>query len=313
MRSAPFLACLGLLLASGARADDAPSIAPKVKTVLDAMVKAYRSLSALDQETTYSEDAPGGIVKSRLVVQRPNKLLLEVLQKVPERAQPVVARFLCDGKEFFTYQEAQGWYTREKAPKNLAGFREIASSLEMAMLVGLNPFETLTQQARAARLEEPAQVDAVMTDVVLVDVGSDDRTGEARFYIGQEDRLLRRFTFHSKPIPKPDPSPPAQPEPPLYPDETPSEPAPPPPPRVIAFHYDNHLILNRAIPRTTFTWTTPPGALLYQPLSSLLAPQNPKKKPGITILGKPLDTSQPTRVLTQRDLFEMAKRQRRRR
>jgi len=298
-----------LLFAPGARADDVPVFDPKAKGVLDAMVRAYRDLRTLDQETTYSEDAPGGLARSRLVAQRPNKILLEVLRKTPGRPQPVVTRVLCDGKELFTYQEAQGWYTREEAPKNFAGFRGFASSLEMAMLIGIDPFVDLLQQARALRLGEPVLVDAVMTDVALIDIGDEDRTGEARLYVGQQDHLLRRFVFESKVIPKPEPPQPMESMTPPDPDAPPAGPLPP---RVIAFQYDNRVFANKEIVKSVFTWSTPPGALLYQDTNSLLAPQPQKGRASVFTQGKPLDVSKPTKPLSQRDLFKMARKQKRR-
>src|SRR5438105_11111535 len=65
---------------SAAGMQESPSVEARARAALEAMSRAYRALKTLDQETTYSASgtAMGRLVKSRLVVQRPNRLLLEV-------------------------------------------------------------------------------------------------------------------------------------------------------------------------------------------------------------------------------------------
>lgn len=298
----------------GARGQEA--IEPQAKAALEAMVQAYRSLHSLEQDTTYSASGTmaRSMVKSRLVIQRPNRLLLEVTQRTAERAEPVLRRFLSDGKDLYSYNDLQNYYSKDKAPRDLAGFRELASSIEMAALMGVDPFQVLAAQAKSVKMETPAEVDGVPTDVVLLDSSNPDRTAEVRFYLGQKDHLIRRFTLDSKEIPKPEPPKPAQPDPNDDPNLPPLEPLGPPPP--VHFEYVNQVYADRAIPGSVFHWQEPPGALLYQGATAFL---NQKGKAGRYKIAspldlynttEPLDLSKPTRKVSARELVEKANKQR---
>ncbi len=297
--------CLCLALAPGVCAQERAAIDPGAKKALDEMVRAYRRLRTLDQESVYTVSGMGSapMVRSRLVFQRPNRLLIETFQKIPDRTIPLLTRLLSDGKDLYTYQEAQGYYTRVKAPKNLEGLREFVMSLEMAALTGLNPFEELEKQARAVRLEGTEPLDGVLTDVILLDMSTPDRLSEARLYIGQKDRLLRRFQLDQRdredPAPVPD-------SPRSSADEPPRLKEPP-----LLYRYDNRVLANGSLPKETFRWVPPPNAMLYLPPEEMFDPRR-NRNPVILPSGKPLDTSRTTKPLTYKDLLEQAKRQRRR-
>src|SRR5205085_10028371 len=94
--------------------------------------------------------------------------------------EPVLSRFLCDGKTFYVYRQQIGAYSKTKAPKNLQGFQSISISMEMALLTGLDPVGQMLKQARAVRLDEPVVVDGAMTNQVVLDTGTAARSGETR-------------------------------------------------------------------------------------------------------------------------------------
>jgi hypothetical protein len=275
-----FQACISFVLAAltaNAFAQSAPVTDPQIDAnaihILQVMTKAYRGIHHLQQDTIYSAEDNRVInfVRSKLVLQRPNHVSIELYQDVPAFQEPVVTRFQCDGKFVYSYLQEKGYYTREKAPKGFDDFKLISSSLEMAAITGLDPFAMLVKQSRAVRLEPSETVDGVATDVVVLDSGTPDKTANTKLYIGQQDHLIRRFVFESIPIEKPAPPKP-DPAVPQYKD--PNE-APPPiniKPRAIRMAYENHVILDKEPPKDSFTWVTPSNAFLYQERTSILDP-----------------------------------------
>jgi len=280
-------------------------IEPEARNVLAASVKAYGHLKTIEMETTYSGDSGGFIkpVRSRLLLQRPNRLLYEVWHNVPGMGRTTVKRYLCDGRDYYIYDETEGYYSRFKAPKDLKQLGIAGAGVELAAISGSNPFDGLEKQVRAARLEGVAEVNGQAADVVMLDSGNQDRTGEARFYISRSDHLILRFTFESIHIDRPDKKPPPLPR--LNPDDPPEQELHQPP---VKFSYDNKYILNPSIPASAFAWTTPPGAMLYEPLSQILDKHRFADRPAYMVVGK---KGKPQKALTYRELLEQAKKQRR--
>ncbi len=282
------------------------AITPEARTVMDEAVRAYRALRTLDQETTYDG---GPVIKAHLTVQRPNRLLFEVTEHAITGSGSAVRRFLCDGKMFYSYSQEKGIYTQALAPRDFSGFHYLASTVELAALTGVDAVSHLLEGARSGRLVEPAVVDGVQTDVVSLDMGNEDRTGEVRLYFGQSDHLLRRFTFDSKPIPKPV----KQPDPPDDPNLPPLDPETPGLPLHVA--YDNRVMVDKPLAKDTFRWIRPADALLY----TTAATAQPRGKKGARnglIIAQPVDTSnptepqdlsKPTRKITAGELMKRAK------
>src|SRR5207253_868254 len=119
--------------------------------------KAYRDIRQLQQDTTYSreDNRVSNFVRSRLVLQRPNRISIELYQDVAAFPEPVITRFQCDGKNVYSYMQEKGYYTREKAPKGFDDYKFISTSLEMAAVTGLDPFTMLLKQSHAARVQAP--------------------------------------------------------------------------------------------------------------------------------------------------------------
>jgi outer membrane lipoprotein-sorting protein len=306
------LTALTVLLTTAKAFSQEPSVDTRAKGVLAEMVAAYRKLRTLDQESTYaaSGSALGRLIKSRLVVQRPNKLFLEMTERTPELPQPVVRRYQSDGKSFYSYFESHGVFTMAKAPKDLSGFKDLATNLEMAALAGVDPFATLARQARSVKMEEPAEAGGMPVDVVAVDFSDEFRTGEARLYIGKEDRLLRRFTFDTTPTPRP---PPPKTETTPDPDELPLD--PPLPPKPTHFEYESKVSLNKEVGKDTFKWIAPPGAMLMRedPLAYLDQSRKDRKRAyqlaepiDFSNVAEPKDLSKPTKKVFASDLIKKA-------
>jgi len=282
--------------------EDRRVIEPEARRLLTEMVRAFRSLKSLEMQTTYTGDM-GGFSKplrARLVLRRPNRLLYEVWQNTPGIGRTTVKRYLCDGRSLYIYDEAQGYYTREKAPRDLSRMGLAGLGLEFAALSGTNPFERLETQVHTARLLGLDTVGDEAVDVVLLDSSTPDRTSEARLFISRSDRLLRRFAYESVVLKQPVKEPPQDP---LNPDDPPEQELHIPP---VRFHYDNTITANLRLPDSLFIWKTPPGALLYEPLTQMLDPNRYRNRPSYEIVGK---DGKPVKALTYRDLVEMAKKQ----
>ena len=294
---------LAMAFAAGARAD----VQPAAKRLLGEMVKAYRSLKSVQMETTYTGN-PGGFSKplrSQLTMRRPNRLLYEIWQSVPGVGANSVMRYLCDGRHLYIYNQAERYYTRERAPRDLKSLRLTNAGIEYAAMTGSDPFANIEKEARSVRLEGIADVEGELVDVVLLDTGSPDRTALARFFISRNDRLIRRFTFESIPIEK-QPQAPPPPRERLNPDDPPEQELRRLP---VRFGYDTKVTTNLKVPDGLFAWETPADALLYEPLEQMLSP-NREWRPGYVIVGKDGKRQKP---LTYGDLVKMGKQQQKRR
>jgi outer membrane lipoprotein-sorting protein len=284
----------------------APNVQPEVKTLLAETVKAYRSLRSVQMQTTFNGN-PGGFTKpqrSQLTMRRPNLLLYELWQGIPGVTASSVMRYQCDGKALYIYNEAERYYTREKAPRDLKGLRLSNAGVEFAAMTGSDPFANIEKQVRSARIEGVADVEGELTDVVLLDTGNEDRTGEARFYIARSDRLIRRFTFESIPLKAPVKPPPRGKLNPDDPDEEQELRQLP-----VRFGYDTKITPNAKVPNSLFAWEAPADALLYQPLEQMLSPNRDDQRPAYVIVGKDGKRHKP---LTFGDLVKMAKQQQKR-
>jgi outer membrane lipoprotein-sorting protein len=290
--------------AAFAQAKTDSSVDPKARQALDAMARAYRSVGTFQQETVYaaSDTSVSGAARTRLVLQKPNKLLVETSQKGGPGEPPFVSRYQCDGKFVYAYNSTQGWYTKEKAPKDVKGFQMLAISVEMAAISGLDPVTALLRQASSVTLEEPAEVDGVETDVVAIRINSADRRAETRLYVGRKDHFLRRFTFYSEVIPKPEPEKPARQFDPNNPND---RPVPPPPP--VKFSYDNIVSVDKPLGKDLFSWVAPPNAFEYRPLTGYAAKGEANVEAGGLIPGTNQVAPRAMKIISMQELMKKAK------
>ena len=95
-------------------------------------------------------------------------------------------------------------YTQEKAPRNIRSFVKLRNidggSLELVMLMGINPFQNLNPDVATVRVEQPAIVRGFETDAVtLISVTRTERV-VLHLYIGKDDHLLHRFISEVSPF-----------------------------------------------------------------------------------------------------------------
>ena len=139
-----------------------------------------------------------------LLYAAPNRLRLEMEDPTPGSEKPLRYEWVSDGKRFWTTIPEKNWYTSEKAPKRFADFRSLSNlntgSLELLMLLGVNPFSKIREQCDRLTWEEAAVVREI--PVCVVALRSDSRFVEtvAKLYIGQRDFLLRRVTVETTPV-----------------------------------------------------------------------------------------------------------------
>jgi outer membrane lipoprotein-sorting protein len=290
---------LAFLLFSSTPPDNSSVVDPAAQRVLDSMMRAYRDVHKLEQETAYHQEggSGNGLVRSRLVVQKPNRLFLELVQQTADRSAPMLSRFVCDGKNFYSYQEKNGWYNKDKAPKDLKDFDFLALSVEMAALTGNDPVKGLIKQARFVRMTDSVLIDGDMADVVVFDTGNADQFGELRLAIDKKDHLLRRFAIETRPLVKPKPE---GDKTPLLPGETEA-----PLPFATSFSYDIHVMTGREQSKDAFTWVAPPGSFPCQSYPTLLDPKPGKAQPVDPSAGMPPGVK-PMKIISIQDLIKNA-------
>ncbi len=120
-----------------------------------------------------------------------------------------VSKWVSDGKFFSVFvpkshNSESLLYTKEKAPRNIHDFVRLqnldGNSLELVMLMGINPFQNLTPDVATVRVEESATVRGVDTQVVSMLSASRTERDLLYFYIGKSDHLLHRFVSEVSPI-----------------------------------------------------------------------------------------------------------------
>lgn len=295
-----------------AQAAPANAYEPRALQLLQQMADAYARLPALEQQTEFysaliplikpeistanpeeketpsptdaappdSKDEKLG-QRLRLLYAGPNRLLLERRDNDPATDKPVRTQWVSDGKSFWTYDEAKRWYTQEKAPARLRDFARLASlnsgSLELLMLMGINPFAGIKSQAEAVQCGGTETVRGILTEIVLLRISSPSDQTEVRLYLGKEDSLLCRLVVETSPIIKPpstlglagDPldeliqkagAPPVQ----ASPDDIPA--ARSSLPMKTRVGYDNILKPRPEFDSLTFAFKIPKDALLHEPI-----------------------------------------------
>lgn len=222
----------------------------------------------------------------RLQVARPNRLRLTRFEPEPGKQTGFLSEWVSDGRNFWTYNQERNWFTSEKAPGRLSDFSRLASlnngSLELLMLMGVNPFARIKGEAETLEVRPAETVRGVLTEVVLLKSANPYEETEVRFYIGKEDFLLRRMVVESTPIRQTtgsrkvgDPldelveeqerSNPA-PQDPNAPEDLPA--ARPSLPMKRRIGYDNILVPRPDFDELTFAFKIPMGALLREPVDS---------------------------------------------
>ncbi len=302
-------AALALMLSSAAGAQ----VDPSARAALDAIARAYRELKTLQQETSYSASGTNvSLVSARLAFQKPNLLLLEVRQNVQGSLQPILRRYVCDGRTLYAYDQSKNQYTQEKAPRNMAGFRYLATSLEMAAVTGVDPFAGMERQVRSAGLGRPEVIDGVLCDDVTLHMGTPHEEEIVHIFAGQQDHLVRRFTLDAADggvVSGQDKAPATWSDGQPLPGEKADRRIP------VHFEYESRVRANEKLPAELFRWIAPAGAMRYNPGPGPYTDQQADRKSAHWNLAKPVDLSRvtqpsdlrrPTKTITAKELVDRA-------
>lgn len=227
-----------------------------------------------------------------LMLSAPNHLRIETTD-TGDGAKLQTFDSVCDGKVFWTFDSVKNLYTRERAPRQMRDFQKITLSnttLELMMVIGINPFTDIENQFDGAKYEGLHDVRGVQTDLVTLTSLSDDKVQLMHFYIGTEDLLLHRLIVESTPIVRPMVRPvhdplddllvrPKTPPPSTEPSTTTSKEtsptvapgfedphpiAPPAGPTFMRITVDNFITPNPLFTEKAFQYEPPQGARLYQ-------------------------------------------------
>lgn len=143
----------------------------------------------------------------KLLYVQPN--LLKITDSRTNATNPAeISTWVSDGKTYSAFVPRSHnanslLYTQEKAPHSIRGFAKLQNldggSLELVMLMGINPFQNLTPEIATTRLDEPATVRGVETEVVTMTSVTRTERDVLHLYIGKEDHLLHRFISEVSP------------------------------------------------------------------------------------------------------------------
>ncbi len=211
-----------LSLACGIQAQSRPSESAfdaRAMEWLNRTVAAYSQVKSLEQRTEFSsaiipldppktgENTLGAQeqeLKQRLLLQmvRPNKLRLESTE--PDSFGRIqTTQTVCDGKFFWTSLPEKNWYTKEKAPRSLAEFAKLknmnSGSLEMLMLMDINPFVTIKKTATEIRDEGDETLRETPVHWVRIVMDEPNEQTLLRIAIGKADGLIRRVVHERIP------------------------------------------------------------------------------------------------------------------
>ncbi len=144
--------------------------------------------------------------KIRLAFSAPNKLRLDV-EDADASGKLQVSSWVSDGKSFWTFNPEKNLFSREKAPGKIKDFARLAhmtsGSLEILMLMGINPFVKVEEQTEGVRCVGRETVRGVATEVVAMSADLGPTATETRLYIGVEDHLLYRLESETSQKAKP--------------------------------------------------------------------------------------------------------------
>jgi len=213
---------------AAAQETSASAYDPHAVRLLHEMAEAYLRLPALRQETEFvsavmpavplpappadPNGAAGTVApakgkdllsserkldrKLRLSFLSPNKLRFDVEDK-DDGGKVQVSTWVSDGKWFWTFNPEKNLFSREKAPRTIRDFAALthmtSGSLEILMLMGVDPFARIEDQAEAVRFAGREVVRDIEMDVVIMAADLGAQANETRLYIGANDHLLYRL------------------------------------------------------------------------------------------------------------------------
>lgn len=208
--------------------DNKQSFDPAAIKILQSMSDTYAHLPDLNQTSRYVSlswpatgsgfpPPPPGIEAKKQKLEtllrvfhvemaKPNLLHISILFPATDTGNLVLQQeFVSDGKYFWTYLKSKNVYTQDKVPVHLDDFVKLnsmeAPTPEVVMMLGVNPFQPITDSFQSAQLLDSARVDNVQTDVVQLYQKSSVHLTRITLFVGAEDHLLYRIVYESRPAP----------------------------------------------------------------------------------------------------------------
>ena len=132
----------------------------------------------------------------RLAFAAPNRIRLE-LEDAADSGKLQVSTWVSDGKFFWTFNPEKNLFSKEKAPAKIQEFARLghmtSGSLEVLMLMGVNPFARVEESADSVRYVGRETVLGVESDVVAMSADVGPQSTDTWLYIGVTDHLLHRL------------------------------------------------------------------------------------------------------------------------
>ncbi len=209
--------------AKSSAATDRSSYSPRAIELIQEMADSYAALTVLEQKTVYHSSmvpidaafASGNTIKSengkdesllprtsKIAFQAPNLIAVETREN-GDHDTAGMEKWISDGVNFFSYQQAKNTYTKEKAPGRLRDFYKLANmttGLELMMMMGNNPFKDIKNLVQSVEMEDNISKNRSSTDNILMKMTSQYETTNVRLTLDAETHLLLRLSIEKIPI-----------------------------------------------------------------------------------------------------------------
>jgi outer membrane lipoprotein-sorting protein len=199
------IACL--LLSLSPRVFAQQPLDPRVKTLFDEVIAAYRKLNRYHEKFVYTTGNDPVLVMESVEFrfQRPNRFSLRRQYRNPSVSTASNAPDAVRSQWFISDSAEYGWWTPErnaffkaKLPSNLADIPDLpmVSPTIIMLIRNEDPFTPFAQQGGFS-LGKPEKLGELDVDVIEFTTTSPETNavGKGKILVGQKDRLLRKMTY----------------------------------------------------------------------------------------------------------------------
>ncbi len=135
----------------------------------------------------------------------PNRLRLE-FSFLGNKGKTETQSRICDGKILWSFDSEKKLYSKIKAPKYLRDILRVGKqtdgTLELAMLMGIDPFTDTLKNSLGVRCVGREQIADQEADIVSIATRTDKQDVQTRFFIGTESKLLLKMQVETAPLAK---------------------------------------------------------------------------------------------------------------
>lgn len=135
----------------------------------------------------------------------PNRLRLE-FSFLGDKGKTETQSRICDGKILWSFDSEKNLYSKIKAPKYLRDILRVGKqtdgTLELAMLMGIDPFADTLKNSLGVRCVGREQIADQQADIVSIATRTDKQDVQTRLFIGTESKLLLKMQVETAPLPK---------------------------------------------------------------------------------------------------------------